>query len=125
MKTLLLLFLVLTPAGHLPVTENSDPTGLNGKWKPVSLEMGGNKLPSDSFNTQLLTISDSNYVFVAVSVDKGILRFNGNKMDIYGKDGVNNGKLIKTIWKLSEQEYNGEKTVALTICYNLAGDQYP
>ncbi|WP_410962819.1 hypothetical protein, partial [Salmonella sp. SAL4446] len=41
----------------------------------------------------------------------------GGKMDIYGKDGVNNGKHFTTIYKYQDEQ--------LTICYNLAGDKYP
>jgi uncharacterized protein (TIGR03067 family) len=38
-------------------------------------------------------------------------------MDIYGKEGVNNGKHYTAIYKLE----NGQ----LSICYNLKGDSYP
>jgi uncharacterized protein (TIGR03067 family) len=90
---------------------------LNGTWLPVQQEMGGAILPASAFQTQVLVIRDSNYKFRAESVDKGIVKYQGNKMDIYGREGVNKGKHFTAIWKYE----NGQ----LTICYNLAGDSYP
>mgnify|MGYP001551270201 FL=1 len=65
----------------------------------------------------MLIISDSNYTFTAESVDKGVIRCSGEKMDIYGKEGVNSGKHFTAIYKLENDQ--------LTICYNLSGDAYP
>jgi hypothetical protein len=80
--------------------------------------MGGAVLPKASFEFQRLTISnDTNYTFIAESVDKGVIHYNGNKMDIYGKVGVNNGKHFTALYKLENEQ--------LTICYNLLGDSYP
>ena len=90
---------------------------LNGTWIPVSQEIGGKVLPSAAFQNQELLLDDSTYRFTAESVDKGVVRYQGNKMDIYGKDGVNAGKHFTAIYKFE----NG----ILTICYNLAGDSYP
>lgn len=90
---------------------------LNGTWIPVQQEMGGTVLPAASFEKQSLVLNDSTYVFTAESVDKGVVRCNGNKMDIYGKDGVNTGKHFTAIYKVENDQ--------LHICYNLAGDGYP
>ncbi|MES1215595.1 MAG: TIGR03067 domain-containing protein [Bacteroidota bacterium] len=90
---------------------------LNGTWVPVSQEMGGKLLPEAFLKNQKLIISDSNYTVVAESVDKGIAKYNGDKMDIYGKDGVNAGKHFTAIYKFENE--------ILTICYNLTGDNYP
>lgn len=90
---------------------------LNGTWIPVKQEIGGKALPAAAYAAQKLVISDSNYIFTAESVDKGIARYNDGKMDIYGKEGVNKGKHFMAIYKLE----NGE----LSICYNLKGDKYP
>lgn len=73
----------------------------------------GSLLPDSAFKTQKLIINDSSYTLVAESVDKGIVRYKNNKMDIYGKDGVNAGKHFTAIYK-----YDNEQ---LTICYNLLG----
>lgn len=93
------------------------PGELNGVWVPIHQEMGGQQLPASFYEKQKLTITDNTYTLVAESVDKGEVNYNGNKMDIYGKDGVNNGKHFTAIFKIE----NGQ----LAICYNLAGDSYP
>jgi hypothetical protein len=54
---------------------------------------------------------------MAESVDKGVVKYKEDKIDIYGKDGVNAGKHFTALFKLE----NG----LLTICYNLKGDNYP
>jgi len=93
------------------------PNKLNGTWIPVKQELGGTSLPTAAFEKQKLIIKDSTYVFSAESVDKGVVKYSSDKMDIYGKEGVNTGKHFTAIYKLG----NGE----LTICYNLKGDNYP
>ena len=90
---------------------------LNGVWVPIKQEMGGKELPAVVFAKQKLIIRDSAYTVIAESVDKGIISVSENKMDIYGKEGVNTGRHFTAIYKLE----NG----ILTVCYNLAGDSYP
>jgi uncharacterized protein (TIGR03067 family) len=90
---------------------------LIGTWVPAKEEMGGTALPKAAFENQKLIIGDSTYTVTAESVDKGIVKYNGNKMDIYGRDGANAGKHFTAIYKYE----NGQ----LTICYNLKGDSYP
>lgn len=90
---------------------------LNGTWLPIKQEIGGKALPATVYQNQKLVIKDSTYTVVAESVDKGIVKFKDNRMDIYGKEGVNVGKHFTAIYKLE----NGE----LTVCYNLAGNAYP
>ena len=46
---------------------------LNGTWIPVKQEIGGAALPNAAFEKQSLTITDSNYTFIAESADKGIV----------------------------------------------------
>ena len=90
---------------------------LNGTWVPVKEEIGKVSLPPVAFQRQQLIINDSLYTFSAESVDKGVVKYNGNKMDIYGKDGVNAGKHFTAIYKYENEQ--------LTVCYNLLGDSYP
>jgi uncharacterized protein (TIGR03067 family) len=90
---------------------------LNGQWTPVQQEMGGKALPADYFKTQKLVIQDSVYTLSAESIDKGILRYKNGQMDIYGKEGVNQGKHFTALYKLEHDQ--------LTIVYNLKGDTYP
>ncbi len=84
---------------------------------PGKQEMGGALLPKAAFENQKLIISDSTYTFIAESIDKGVVKYRDDKMDIYGKEGVNAGKHFTALYKFE----NGQ----LTICYNLKGDSYP
>jgi uncharacterized protein (TIGR03067 family) len=119
MRLLTIISLVLVGFGcaNTKAVTSAASGQLNGIWLPVKQEIGGTVLPKAVFETQKLIISDSNYTVVAESVDKGIVHYDGNKMDIYGKDGVNKGKHFTAIYKLE----NGE----LTVCYNLLGTIYP
>ena len=84
---------------------------------PVKQEFAGTPLPTAVFEKQKLIISDSTYTVIAESIDKGIVKYKDDKMDIYGKEGVNAGKHFTAIYRYE----NGE----LTVCYNLKGDSYP
>ncbi len=90
---------------------------LNGAWVPVKQEMNGTAIPESGFQKQRLIINDSNYIFTAESIDKGIAKFSDGKLDLYGKEGVNAGKHFTAIYKFENE--------LLTICYNLKGDSYP
>ena len=118
MKQLSILFIICLVIGCTG-TKNatSKPNILNGTWVPVKQEIGGSVLPNIAFAKQRLVINDSTYTLTAESVDKGIVKYTGNKMDIYGREGVNKGKHFTAIYKYENEE--------LTICYNLAGDSYP
>lgn len=116
----LLLFaglLLCSLACSTPKKASMTPNPLNGTWIPFSEEFGGMPLPPAAFAQQRLQLSDSTYTMTAESVDKGTVTINGNKMDIYGKEGVNTGKHFTAIWKFEND--------VLTICYNLAGTGYP
>ncbi|MGZ4053583.1 MAG: TIGR03067 domain-containing protein [Bacteroidia bacterium] len=116
MKQLSILLFICLSVACSTSTQNN-PVALNGTWVPVKQEMGGQELPSAAFEKQKLIISDYTYTVIAESVDKGTVKINGDKMDIYGKDGVNAGKHFTAIYKFENEQ--------LTICYNLAGDSYP
>jgi hypothetical protein len=89
----------------------------------VKEEIGGNSLPPTAFATQKLIINDTSYTFTAESVDKGVLKYDNGKMDIYGKEGVNSGKHFTAIYKFEPD--SSRKGEELTICYNLSGNGYP
>jgi len=90
----------------------------DGKWVPTQQEFAGKPFPASMYEKQTMVLKDNTYVVTAESVDKGEVKYGeGNKMDIYGKDGVNVGKHFTAIYKYE----NG----LLTICYNLAGNSYP
>jgi hypothetical protein len=62
---------------------------LNSTWVPVKQEIGGSILPNTAFENQRLIIHDTAYTFIAESNDKGVIRYSKDKMDIYGREGVN------------------------------------
>ena len=97
---------------------------LIGTWVPIKQEMGGTLLPKAALENQKLIISDSTYTFIAESIDKGVVKYGDDKMDIYGKEGVNAGKHITAIYKY-ENLPTGQAGEQLTVCYNLLGDSYP
>jgi uncharacterized protein (TIGR03067 family) len=110
-----LLVLGLSCAGTKNATMKSGK--LIGTWLPIKQEIGGTILPKPAFEKQKLIIGDSTYTFIAESIDKGVVKYTGDKMDIYGREGVNAGKHFTAIYKYENEE--------LTICYNLLGNGYP
>jgi len=118
MRLITFIFILLLGIGCAGSKNTANKSNkFNGTWIPVQQEFGGTSLPSSAFAKQKLTISDSNYTMIAESVDKGVVRYKDDKMDIYGKEGVNAGKHFTAIYKYENNE--------LTICYNLSGDSYP
>ena len=115
----ILFITLLVMANGVGLTRNAAKQSgkLDGIWLPVKQELGGKTLPAVAFDKQKLMISDSTYTFTAESVDKGTVKYSDDKMDIYGKEGVNTGKHFMAIYKFENDQ--------LTICYNLKGDKYP
>jgi len=115
MKTFAVLFLIILSSS---IHSHAQTGSLDGTWMPTKQEFAGQVFPASVYQKQILVIKDNTYTVTAESVDKGEVKYGeGNKMDIYGKDGVNAGKHFTAIYKYE----NG----LLTICYNLAGDAYP
>ena len=112
-----LIILVISISCTGPKKTSMSAGKFDGTWVPISEEINGTALPKGAFEKQKLVLHDSTYAFTAESTDKGIVQYSGDKMDIYGKEGVNTGKHFTAIYK-----YENE---LLTICYNLGGDSYP
>lgn len=93
------------------------PKKLNGTWVPVRQELAGNAVTKSFYAKQKLIIRDSTYVVEAESIDKGKIYISKNKIDIYGKDGVNKGRHFTAIYKIENNQ--------LIICYNLGGIGFP
>jgi uncharacterized protein (TIGR03067 family) len=119
MRAIKFVFLILAglAVNAASVHAQTKVDSLMGAWIPVEQAIGGKALPIAVFEKSKLIIGDSTYTMIAESVDKGLLKYNSNKMDIYGKQGANAGKHFMAIYKLE----NGR----LTICYNLQGNSYP
>jgi uncharacterized protein (TIGR03067 family) len=113
---LLAVFSILMLA--LSINSRAQTNNFNGTWRPTKQEFAGKPFPASAYEKQTMILKDNTYTVTAESVDKGEVKYgDGNKMDIYGKDGVNAGKHFTAIYKYE----NG----LLTICYNLAGNSYP
>lgn len=118
MKNTLIILTLLYIFGCSVSEQNTKvDSSLEGTWTPISQEIAGNPLPQEVFKNQKLIIQDTTYTVIAESIDKGTLKFDDNKIDIYGIDGVNSGKHYKALFKLE----NG----SLIICYDLTGVDYP
>jgi uncharacterized protein (TIGR03067 family) len=118
MRKLTILFFVCLIIGCAASKKTkAKENALNGTWLTEKMEIGGAPLPKAAFENQKLTLGDSTYTFVAESVDKGTVKYSGNKIDIYGKEGVNAGKHFTAIYKFEND--------LLVICYNLEGNVYP
>ena len=118
MRTITFISLLVLLGFTGPKKAVTQTKNLNGTWIPVKQEIAGKELPKAVYEKQKLVIIDSNYTFTAESVDKGIVKYGGgDKMDIYGREGINTGKHFTAIYKFENEQ--------LTICYNLAGDSYP
>lgn len=118
MRPLLFISLLITGLGCSgPKNAAVKPNKLNGTWIPLSQEMGGKQMPKSFYENSKLEILDSTYTLTAESVDKGVVKYHGDKMDIYGREGVNKGKHFTALYKYENAQ--------LTICYNLTGNSYP
>jgi len=116
-RTLFALSLLLLAACSTSHHHKTRAAFLNATWIPLTQEMGGTPLPAAIISRQQLIIRNNRYTVIAESVDKGDFTINGNKMDIYGREGVNAGKHFTAIFKTEIGH--------LFICYNLAGTGYP
>lgn len=100
-----------------------DAKSLEGVWKPVSAELGGQAMPPAVVKAITLTIDKYTYMVTVEGEmpDKGTLSLNSKakpkRMAITGTDGPNRGKTILSIYEL--------KGDTIRICYDLSGQKYP
>ncbi len=116
-KLIFLVFAVFLLACASKPIIGTGPKKLNGTWVPIKQELAGNTVSKSFYAKQKLIIKDSTYVVEAESIDKGTISIWKNKIDIYGKDGVNKGRHFTAIYKIENNQ--------LFICYNLGGIGFP
>jgi len=91
---------------------------IEGTWILTSAELGGQKLPLESFKDGKLILTDGQYTY---QNDHGtyklILAEKPKAMDISGMDGPNKGKTFLAIYELTGD--------TLRICYDLGGKTRP
>lgn len=121
LKSIIVLFIVaqcilMSACTLIKKTEKFNPA-LNGTWVPTSQSLGDYQLPKSFYERQQLIIDNDKYTVYAENIDKGEMKFKGNKIKIHSTDGANKGKRFTAIYKLENDQ--------LTICYNLSGKNFP
>jgi uncharacterized protein (TIGR03067 family) len=99
-----------------------DSKAVEGVWKPMKAELGGQPMPEDLLKTITLKLQDGRYVvFVGGQLDKGTWTIDSSTqpkgMTITGTDGPNQGKTFPAIFELEGN--------TLRICYDLSGKRRP
>lgn len=113
---------ILTISGMLAARseaiDKADEAAIQGTWKIVSAEIGGEFFPVEAFNKVNLVLKDGNY---EMAIDRGTYELkdvDGLKaIDVVGKEGPNQGKTIPAIFEI--------KGDSMKICYDLAGKTRP
>src|SRR6185312_3893179 len=100
----------------------SDAKAIQGDWRPVKAELGGQPMAEEVLKTISLNIGDGTYlVHVGNSPDKGTVAVDASttpkSMTITGTEGPNKGKTFPCIYEL--------KGDTLRICYDLSGAKRP
>ncbi len=95
---------------------------VTGKWQIVNAELGGRKLPPESFEKMVLELDETSYQLIEGKViDSGLVEIDEKAepkaMIITGIFGPNKGRTYQCIYK-----FEGED---LMMCYNLGGDGPP
>ena len=93
-----------------------------GKWKIIEAELGGKKLPTDSFEKLILELDENSYQLIeGIVIDSGIVEpvagSSPKALIITGVFGPNKGKTYQCIYRLEGQD--------MLMCYNLGGDGVP
>ena len=100
----------------------NDAKAIQGSWKPVTAELGGQPMPESVIKSVSLKLDNGKYeVFVGDRPDRGTYAINaGSKpksMTINGTEGPNLGKIFPAIYELNAD--------TLRICYDLSGAKRP
>jgi uncharacterized protein (TIGR03067 family) len=95
---------------------------LDGTWKAVDAQLGGQHIDEQYISAIILTIRDEHYETIfSGKIDKGTLKYFPYSIpmaiDIKGTEGPNSGKTISAIYK-SSGGY-------LFVCYNITGNERP
>jgi uncharacterized protein (TIGR03067 family) len=123
MEQLLGIFIaVSTSLGAVPSGPADDAAAIQGSWKPVSAELGGQAMPEAVLKSISLKLENGRYaVLVGTAPDNGTYTIDASAspraMSVTGTEGPNQGKTFPAIYEL-----NGD---TLRICYDLSGTKRP
>jgi len=99
-----------------------DDKAIQGRWKPVTAQLGGQPMPDAILKTISLKLTDGKYeAFVGDEPDRGTYSLDSGSspkgMTVVGTEGPNRGRTFPAIYEL-----NGD---TLRICYDLSGAKRP
>jgi len=123
MRTHILIGLALTAVLPLFAADSvNDTKAVQGSWKPVTAELGGEAMPEAVVKSISLKLDNGKYeVFVGDRPDRGTYTIDAaskpKSMTITGTEGPNHGKTFPAIYEL--------KGDTLRICYDLSGAKRP
>ena len=122
MKHLLFITFLAAAALTTHAADSHDTKPVQGDWKPVTAELGGQPMAEAVLKTISLKLGDGTYdVLVGDKPDKGTFKVDSSttpmSMDVTGTDGPNQGKTFPAIYEL--------KGETLRICYDLSGQKRP
>ena len=105
-----------------PAAESPDSKALEGAWKPVKAELGGQPMDEAILKSIQLKLHDGRYeVVVAGRPDQGTYTIDDaakpKGMAITGTEGPNKGRTFPAIYEL--------EGATLRICYDLSGRKRP
>jgi uncharacterized protein (TIGR03067 family) len=94
---------------------------IKGKWKIIEAELGGKKLPLESFDKMVLELDETSYQLIENKViDSGMVEIikdsTPKALVVIGVFGPNQGK-IQCIYRFAGKD--------MIMCYNLGGDGVP
>jgi len=103
-------------------TGTSDAKAVQGSWRPVQGEVGGEPMADAVLKSISLKLQDGKYeVLVGTEPDRGTYTIDSGStpkgMTITGTEGPNRGKTFPAVF-----EINGD---TLRICYDLSGSKRP
>ncbi len=106
----------------LAVGSPDDAKAVQGNWKPVKAELGGQPMPDAVLKTISLKLDSGKYeVFVEQHPDRGTYTVDSTtkprSMSVTGTEGPNIGKTFPAIYEL--------KGDTMRICYDLSGAKRP
>ena len=123
MRTHILIGIALTAVLPLFAADSvNDTKAVQGSWKPVTAELGGEPMPEAVVKSISLKLDNGKYeVFVGDRPDRGTYTIDAaskpKSMTITGTEGPNHGKTFPAIYEL--------KGDTLRICYDLSGAKRP
>jgi uncharacterized protein (TIGR03067 family) len=99
-----------------------DAKAVQGNWKPVRAELGGQLMAEDVLKTITLELENGHYeVFVGEHPDRGTYTLDSSTLPksitVTGTEGPNQGRTFPAIYEL--------KGDTLRICYDLSGAKRP